>query len=88
MKACMIDLASIGQAVRQRRRDLGLTQQQLAERAKVARNRIAPLETDRLPDIGFNTLIKILRALELDLRLTTLNRRRPTLEDLRAEADE
>lgn len=85
--ACMIDLSTIGEAVRTRRKELGLSQQELAERANVARNRIAPLENDRLPEIGFRTLTKILHALELDLRITTLNRQRPTLDDLRAEAD-
>lgn len=84
----MIDLTTIGAAVRKRRRELGLSQQELADRANVARSRVAPLENDRLPDIGFNTLMKILGALELDLRITTLNRQRPTLDDLRAERDE
>lgn len=83
----MIDLSSIGEAVRKRRKELGLSQQELAELANVARNRIAPLENDRLPEIGFRTLTKILHALGLDLRVTTLNRRRPTLDDLRAETD-
>jgi transcriptional regulator with XRE-family HTH domain len=83
----MTDLGTIGEAVRKRRRELGLSQQELAELANVARNRIAPLENDRLPEIGFRTLTKILHVLGLDLRVTTLNRRRPTLDDLRAETD-
>lgn len=83
----MIDLGTIGEAVRKRRKELGLSQQELADLAKVARNRIAPLETERLPEIGFRTLTKILHALGLDLRITTLNRQRPTLDDLRAETD-
>jgi transcriptional regulator with XRE-family HTH domain len=83
----MIDLSAIGEAVRKRRKELGLSQQELAELANVARNRIAPLENDRLPEIGFRTLTKILHALGLDLRVTTLNRQRPTLDDLRAETD-
>lgn len=83
----MIDLGTIGEAVRKRRKELGLSQQELAELANVARNRIAPLENDRLPEIGFRTLTKILHVLGLDLRVTTLNRQRPTLDDLRAETD-
>ena len=83
----MSDLSTIGEAVRKRRKELGLSQQELAEMANVARNRIAPLENDRLPEIGFRTLTKILHALGLDLRVTTLNRQRPTLDDLRAETD-
>lgn len=83
----MIDLTTIGEAVRKRRKELGLSQQELADLAKVSRNRIAPLETDRLSEIGFKTLTRILHALGLDLRLTTLNRQRPTLDDLRAETE-
>jgi len=84
----MINLTTIGEAVRTRRKAMGLSQQQLADLAQVARNRIAPLETDRLPEIGFTTLTKILHALGLDLHVTTLNRQRPTLEDLREESSE
>jgi transcriptional regulator with XRE-family HTH domain len=83
----MSDLSTIGEAVRKRRKELGLSQQELAQLANVARNRIAPLENDRLPEIGFRTLTKILHALGLDLRVTTLNRQRPTLDDLRAETN-
>jgi len=83
----MIDLSTIGRAIKQRRKELGLSQQELADLAKVARNRVAPLETERLPEIGFTTLLKIMHALGLDLRVTTLNRQRPTLEDLRADTE-
>ncbi len=83
----MIDLVAIGAAVRKRRLELGLSQRELAALANVARNRIAPLENARLPEIGFATLTKILHALGLDLRITTLNRQRPTLDDLRSETD-
>lgn len=83
----MIDLSTIGQAIKQRRKELGLSQQELADLAKVARNRVAPLETQRLPEIGFTTLVKIMHAIGLDLRVTTLNRQRPTLEDLRADPE-
>jgi transcriptional regulator with XRE-family HTH domain len=83
----MIELVAIGGAVRKRRLELGLSQRELAALANVARNRIAPLENARLPEIGFATLTKILHALGLDLRITTLNRQRPTLDDLRSETD-
>jgi transcriptional regulator with XRE-family HTH domain len=83
----MIDLSTIGQAIKHRRKELGLSQQELADLAKVARNRVAPLETERLPEIGFTTLLKIMHVIGLDLRVTTLNRQRPTLEDLRADPE-
>ena len=83
----MIDLSTVGKAIKERRKELALSQQGLADLAKVARNRIALLETDRLPEIGFTTLLKIMHAIGLDLRVTTLNRQRPTLEDLRADKE-
>ena len=56
--------------------------EQLATRARVSRARIEALENLRAPDIGFKNLLRIMNALGLDFRITTLNQRRPTLEDL------
>ena len=75
-------IEDIAARVKETRRAQGLTQLALAERAKVSRPTIARLETGKLPEIGYRTLLKILRALDLDLRLTTLNKGRPTLDDL------
>lgn len=83
----MVDLVEIGKAVRARRKDLKLTQSTLAARAGVSLARVEGLENGRLPEIGFKNLSRILTALGLDFRLTELNQRRPTLEDLRAEED-
>ena len=78
----MSDLGEIAARIRVQRRALGLTQHELANRAKVSRALIAELETGRLPELGFKKLVRILHAVGLDLRLTTFNRQRPTLEDL------
>ena len=48
----------------------------------MSRARIEALENLRAPDIGFKNLLRIMNALGLDFRITTLNQRRPTLEDL------
>ena len=80
-----IDLAHIGQIVRQSRREKRLSQGQLATLSGVSRARIAALETKRIGDITFGNLLRILHALDLDLRVTALNRQRPTLDDLREE---
>lgn len=77
-----MDLNEIGDLVRRHRKSLGLTQHQLAARSGVSRPRIAALETHRLPEIGFKNLQRILNAVGLDFRITDLNQRRPTLEDL------
>jgi len=81
----MDDLIEIGRVVRQRRRDRKLTREQLAAACGVSRARIELLENGRLGEIGFRNLSKILNAVGMDLRLTELNRRRPTLEDLQDE---
>jgi transcriptional regulator with XRE-family HTH domain len=81
----MLVLDDLAKAVADHRKRLGLTQQDLAQRARVSRLLIARLETGRLPEIGAKKLIRILNAAGLDLRVTSLNQQRPTLEDLLAE---
>lgn len=81
----MTDLTAVGQAVRQRRTELGLNREQLATAAGVSRARIEALENGRAVEMGFQNLMQILNAVGLDLRLTELNRQRPTLEDLQKE---
>lgn len=78
-------LDTLGQEIRRQRAALGFTQEQLAARALVSRPTIARLETGRATDLGYRAILRILYALGLDLRLTTLNRGRPTLEDIVAE---
>jgi transcriptional regulator with XRE-family HTH domain len=83
-----MDLIDLTEAVRSRRRDLKLTLFALSEKSGVSRARIAALESGRISDIGFKNLLRVLHALNLDLRLTDLNRNRPTLEDLIKESAE
>lgn len=78
-------LASIGRTVRQTRRAKRLSQERLAELSRVSRARIAALESDKITDITFGNLLNILHALDLDLQVVALGRKRPTLEELQAE---
>lgn len=78
----MSDLTDIVPAIRVRRKELGLTQHQLAAEARISRALLAELESGKLPEIGYKKLVRIMNAVGLDLRITTLNARRPTLEDL------
>jgi transcriptional regulator with XRE-family HTH domain len=78
-------LASIGQTVRQARREMRLSQDRLSQLSGVSRARIAALEGDKITDITFGNLLSILHALDLDLRVVSFSRQRPTLDDLRAE---
>lgn len=81
----MSDLTDIAREIRSLRKQQRLTQHELAERARVSRPLIAKLEGGQLPELGVGRLLRILHALGLDLRLTTLNRKRPTFEDLLQE---
>jgi transcriptional regulator with XRE-family HTH domain len=81
----MTDHEDISKAVVKQRKLLGLSQQQLADKAGVSRQLIAKFETGRQPELGFMRLLRILHAVQLDLRISTLNKNRPTLDDLLAE---
>ncbi len=56
-----------------------------AQLSGVSRARIAALESDKITDITFRNLLSILHALDLDLQVVALGRKRPTLEELQAE---
>lgn len=83
----MSTLIELGQAVRDQRKRIRLTQTELAAKARVSRALIAQLEAGRLPEIGHVKLMRILNVLDLDLRLTSLNLKRPVLEDLLHEEE-
>jgi transcriptional regulator with XRE-family HTH domain len=78
----MTDLSELGEKVKQARKALRLTRNQVAIKAGVSRARIEALENLRAVDIGFKNLLRIMNTVGLDFRVTTLNQRRPTLEDL------
>jgi transcriptional regulator with XRE-family HTH domain len=82
----MLDLIEIGEQVRTTRKSLAWTQADLVKRSGVSRARIDALENGRAAEFGVKHLARLLNALGLDLRITTLNNSRPTLDDLREEA--
>lgn len=84
----MIDLIDIGEAIKASRKSLGMTRERLAEISGMSRTRLQGLENGRIGDVGFTNLARVINAVGLDLRLTTANRNRPTLEDLADEDDE
>jgi transcriptional regulator with XRE-family HTH domain len=84
----MLDLLDIGQTIKRLRREAGITREQLAVLSDVSRARIEALENQRAPDMGYNAVSRLLRALGHDLMLTTFNRGRPTADDLRRENEE
>jgi transcriptional regulator with XRE-family HTH domain len=60
------DHAALGQAVEELRREAGLTQEGLAERAGTEFNRIGELERGAI-DSRFSTLLRVARGLDVKL---------------------
>jgi transcriptional regulator with XRE-family HTH domain len=83
----MTDLLELGERIKKTRKGLRMTRDQLAEKSGVSRARIEALENVRAGDIGFKNLLRVMNAVGLDFRITTLNQRRPTLEDLAEDED-
>ena len=86
MQGVMFDLVEVGEHIRTARKSLAWTQADLIKRSGVSRARIDALENGRAAEFGVKHLARVLNALGLDLRVTTLNQSRPTLDDLREEA--
>jgi transcriptional regulator with XRE-family HTH domain len=80
-----MDLLEIGELIKRTRKAKGWSQTELSQKSGVSRARIEALENTRIAEIGFKYLMRIMNSLGLDLRVTQLNRGRPTLEDLAAE---
>ncbi len=67
----MVDAIEIGYAIKDRRAELGLTQAQLAEAAGVSKRCLWSLELGRNPGVQLDKLTAVLRALDLDLVIST-----------------
>lgn len=80
-----MDLIEIGDKVREARRERAWSQAQLSGVSGASRARIDALENGRAAEFGFKLLSHILLALGMNLRLTSYNKGRPTMEDLMAE---
>lgn len=65
-----MDLQSIGEQIRQTRKQRGLTQAEVAAQAHVSRYTLVKLERGTASDIQFKTLAAILGVLRLQLTVT------------------
>jgi transcriptional regulator with XRE-family HTH domain len=81
----MLLLSSLGEQIAAKRKALGLTQTQLAKKAKVGLSTLDALENERLGELGYSKITNILTALGLELKLQETSARRPTLEELMDE---
>ena len=81
----MLPLSSIGEQIASKRKALGLTQPELAKRARVGLSTLDALENGRLGELGYSRITNILAALGLELKLQEAGGRRPTMEELMEE---
>ena len=81
----MAALFELGAIVGKKRRYLKLSQSELATKAHVSRATLDAFENQRIGEIGFSKVGRILAALGLELKVQEATTMRPTLEDLREE---
>lgn len=80
----MSTLSDVAQMLQIARRDAGLTQTELAQRAGVARTTVARMETLAKGDMSVSALLRLLQAAGYDLKVVKAGHTR-TLEDILAE---
>jgi len=83
-----MDIFDISETVRQRRKDKGLTQQQLADACGLSRTRVNALEAGQAFDMKLSNVVSILDALGMSLRVSDARDSRPTFEDIRKESED
>jgi transcriptional regulator with XRE-family HTH domain len=80
----MSTLADIADTLRAVRREAGLSQAELADRAGVSRTTLARMETLAKGDMSVSVLVRLLEAAGYDLKAVKVGHAR-TLEDILAE---
>lgn len=80
----MTTLADVADQLKAARRETGLTQAELAERAGVSRTTLARMETLAKGDMSVSVLVRLLEAAGYDLKVVKVGHAR-TLEDILAE---
>ncbi|MGO8788481.1 MAG: helix-turn-helix domain-containing protein [Terriglobia bacterium] len=81
----MLNLPSIGAQIAAKRKNLGLSQAELARKASVSRATLDALENGRSGELGFAKITRILSGLGLRLKLQESASPRPTLDELMEE---
>jgi transcriptional regulator with XRE-family HTH domain len=80
----MTTLSDVAEMLKSARREAGLSQSALAERAGVARSTVARMETLAKGDMSVSALLRLLEAAGYDLKAVKTGHMR-TLEDILAE---
>lgn len=77
-------ISEIGMHLRAARKRAGLSQAQLADPLGMSRSTVSAIESGRCAEIGAMKLFALLEMTGLELNVSE-KRRRPTIDDLRAE---
>lgn len=80
----MTTLSDVADMLKHARREAGLSQEELAQRAGVSRTTVARMETLAKGDMSVSVLVRLLEAAGYDLRLVKPGHVR-TVEDILAE---
>lgn len=75
----------LGETLAERRRTLGKTQAQVAHEAGLRQEEVSRLENAKLPDFTVGKLLKLARALSLEVTVRPRETVRPTLETVLME---
>lgn len=81
----MLFLVDIGAQIAVRRKAVGLTQSELANRARIGMSTLDALENGRLGELGYVKVNSILAALGMEFSLQPTVSVRPTLDELLLE---
>jgi transcriptional regulator with XRE-family HTH domain len=79
-------LFTIGNQIRQARKNRNITQADLAKALGMSRTTIGQIENGTVSELGVRKLIRVLEFLDLELRVRQAGSP-PTLEELREEGD-
>ncbi|WP_460909610.1 helix-turn-helix transcriptional regulator [Paraburkholderia jirisanensis] len=82
-----MNLAELGEVLRQARVAANLTQQQVAEMSGVPRGRISMFETGMLPELGAVKMLSLFDAVGLEILARRRGHQR-TLDDVRVDPGE
>jgi len=80
----MTTLGDVAEMLRSARKDSGLTQEEMARRADVARTTLARMENLARNDMSVSALVRLLEAAGYDLKVVKAGHQR-TLDDILAE---
>ncbi|MEB4590834.1 helix-turn-helix transcriptional regulator [Candidatus Thiothrix sp. Deng01] len=83
-----MDMHSLGETLRNARKQLQLTQAELCRKTGISRATLSGIENGTVAEIGIRKIMALCSALGLELTAQPLSPRRPTLQSLVNEAEQ